>query len=215
MKEYRNYLFDADGTLLDTTDLVVGSFVHACRELYGTFVEPKQIYPLLGLPLRQSFQKLLDARENIDCDSLIDTYKSYQLGVYREHLKIFPHVESTLQKLRQRGKRIAVVTSRKRESVMLYLRHTGIDTFFDIVVTPEDTHEHKPHPAPAQKALARMGGSPADSLFIGDSMYDIECGHRCGMDTAFVLWSRSTYSTTALSPTYEIGDMSELISFPP
>ena len=213
MKEYRNYLFDMDGTLLDTTDLIVRSFDYACKKQYGISIESKWVYPLLGLPLRQSFQELLIEREHIDFDLLVDTYRKYQLTVYPKYLKIFPNVKSTLRQLLQRGKKIAVVTSRKRESAMLYLHQMKIDIFFDIVVASEDTSEHKPHPAPARKALDLLHGTPNGSLLIGDSFYDIECGYRCGTDTAFVLWSRSTYGSEMAAPTYRVRDMSGLVSF--
>ena len=213
MKEYRYYLFDLDGTLLDTTDLIAHCFHHACYSHCRLPIQPDQVYPILGLPLKESFQRLLGERKNINTDLLVDTYKRHQLTVYPQYLKIFPNVKSTLRQLRKCGKKIAIVTSRKKETATLYLRRMEIEGYFETVVTPEDTLEHKPHPAPARKALELIRGTRESALFIGDSLFDVECGHRCGMDTALVLWSRSTYVSGAVSPTYTIEDISELVSF--
>ncbi len=113
--------------------------------------------------------------------------------------------------LKTSGKKLAVVTSRKRETAEIYLKYIGIYGFFDAIVTPELTQKHKPSPQPALKALEMLSAFPEESVFIGDSFYDIECGSNAGMDTIFVSWSHNDPDKIRPSPTFIINSMTELL----
>ena len=139
-------------------------------------------------------------------------HMEYQLSIYEHHLKAFPTVAEGLERLKQAGSKLAVVTSRKTQTLTLYLQKTGLYRYFDAFVTPESTDRHKPDPAPVLKALEMLGSGSATAIMVGDSNFDIECGANAGIDTAFVAWSHNPLSSLAVSPTYVIDDLRALVA---
>jgi len=210
MIEYKNYLFDADGTLIDTIELIVQSFTYSCRK-YGDIVpERGTIIKDIGRPLSQQIELYLGKLTKEKKAEILQEFRSYQLNIYQKSLTAFDNVQQTLAKLKSAGKKLAIVTSRKSDTAIIYLKHVGIFDFFDAIVTPESTDEHKPNPQPAFKALELLEGDPKYSVFIGDSYFDIKCGQQAGMDTIFVSWSHNDPREINPGPTFIIDDMTEL-----
>jgi len=137
-------------------------------------------------------------------------YMNYQLSIYKKYLKSFPAIVESLEILKSKNNKLAVVSSRKRQSLTIFLKDTGMLDYFDILVSPEDTQKHKPDPAPALKAISMLGAEKRKTLFIGDSVYDIECGKNAGIDTAFVVWSNTDRNLLKVKPTFYINNMMEL-----
>lgn len=212
MKEYNNYLFDADGTLIDTIELIVQTFVYTCKKWGDKIPDRGVIIKDIGRPLSQQIELYLGELPKNQKVEILQDYRNHQLSIYQKYLASFSNVQKTLEKLKSAGKKLAIVTSRKADTANLYLKHVGIFDFFDVVVTPELTTEYKPNPQPALKALELLKGKPEDSVFIGDSFFDIECGYRAGMDTVFVSWSQNDPTKINPRPTYIIADMVELHS---
>ncbi len=211
MREYTHYLFDADGTLTDTTELIYRCFQHTCRKYGGFEIDRDTVIAHIGLPLRNQLEVYLGSLAGDRADEIRRSHMEYQLSIYQDHLRLFPGIYEMLDELSGRGAHCAVVTSRMMHTTELYLRHTGIFDYFSAVVTPESTREHKPHAAPALKALEIMGGAASsNALFIGDATYDIECGSAAGMDTAFVSWSHNAIDSLKVTPTYILREPRDL-----
>lgn len=211
IKQYRNYLFDADGTLLNTAELVFQSFQYACEKYGGLSIERSRVVGDMGQPLARQIQLYLGRQTEQDLATILADYRDYQLGIYQDHLSLFPGVEATLSALKRCEKKLAVVTSRKMETAALYLKSCHIFDFFEVIITPEATSRHKPHPAPALKALTLLGGIPGETLFVGDASFDMECGQQAGTDTAWVCWSQNDSSDIQPPPTYILQQMSDLV----
>jgi pyrophosphatase PpaX len=214
MKHYAAYLFDADGTLIDTTELIYQCFVYTCRKFAGMELSRPEVVKHVGLTLRRHLELYLGPLSDEGFRTTAAAHMEYQMSIYPQYLRAFPGVLDALSALRAQHRTLAVVTSRRTESLTVYLRQTGLSGFFDCCVTPEDTTEHKPHPEPAQRALALLGVAARDALFVGDSSFDMECGASAGCDTAFVTWSHITATSLASPPTWLIDDMRELVSTP-
>jgi pyrophosphatase PpaX len=86
------------------------------------------------------------------------------------------------------GKTLGLVTSKMRGGALKGLRLAGLEMAFDVVVGSDEVTNPKPHPEPVLLALERLGRRPADTVFIGDSRHDLECGRAAGVKTAAVLW---------------------------
>jgi len=210
MKEYAFYLFDADGTILDTRSLICASFAHTLKS-FGTHPIPEEtIIEDIGLPLRYQLRKYIGELNEEELERITDFHVTYQSQIYQEHLKLFPGVAEALECLCKRGKCCAVVTSRSRASLEQYLRVKGIRQYFHSCICIEDTKRPKPHPEPVFKALAALEGSPQESLFIGDTSFDVEAGKRAGLDTVLVSWSSAKRDEFFYEPDYVISDMREL-----
>jgi len=210
MKYYQAYLFDADGTLIDTAELIYRCFVHTFKVFAGREPSREEIIPHIGLPLGVQLQRYFGALDDARLEEISREHMRYQLTIADQYLRTLPTVSEGLALLKERGKRLAVVTSRRIDTLKLYLDKTGLRGFFDALVTPECTVKHKPDPQPALKALEILGCNAAEALMVGDASYDIECGAAAGMDTAFVSWSFNTKASLKVQPTYIINDMREL-----
>ncbi|MFP4416557.1 MAG: HAD family hydrolase, partial [Chitinispirillaceae bacterium] len=207
------YLFDADGTLIDTTELIYRCFVNTCRAYGDLRIDRETIVSHIGLPLRKQLEIYLGALTDNVAEEIRAFHMNYQLSIYDQYLALFPGVQQGLEMLRHKGKKLAIVTSRMLETLEHYTRHLKIYDYFDAIVTPESTTLHKPAPEPAYKALELLGArSKSEALFIGDAIYDIKCGHDAGLDTAFVSWSHNDPVTFSVSPTYIVKEFSELLS---
>ena len=188
MKEYDAYLFDADGTLIDTKELILRSFLHM-GEVLGAAFPPELAHGSIGLPVMTQMRLLLgEGKEEAYYEHARDVYNTHLLAHADEYVRAFPGAVEVVGELHRRGKKLAVVTSRRSGSTHTLLRQTGLEQFFSEFVTPECTERHKPHPEPALLALEKLNAKPGETVFIGDAIFDIQCGHAAGTATAFVIW---------------------------
>lgn len=208
MKVYDYYLFDADGTLFDTTELICECFQYVAGKYANKQVDRHLIIQGIGSPLRPQIIEQLGA--DLDVEGILDDYLQYQLKAMEHSLTLFPGVPETLKTLKTKGKKLAIVTSRKRYSLKVFLEATGIRDYFDVLVTPEDTELHKPNPEPALKAIELLGASKPATVFIGDAKWDVCSGNSAGVDTVFVNWSHTKAVDLPEPPTWTIDTMGQL-----
>ena len=132
LKSYRNYLFDADGTLIDTVELICQSFLHVFNRYNGINTDRKRIIGDMGKPLLEMMRSYFPNQTDTDIEEITDVYRQYQLSIFPDFLAAFPNVKSTLSALKDLGKTLAVVTSRKADTAIDFLKHTEILEYFDI-----------------------------------------------------------------------------------
>lgn len=211
MKEYKGYLFDADGTLFDTAEMIFQCFNHTCSMFGNIKICRNEVFSNIGIPLRPQLENFLGILNDSRAEEIIGEHMRYQLEIYKDYLCLFPGVADTLRDLKKKGKKLAVVTSRKIYTLTLFLKHTGIFRYFDSLITPESTKKYKPHPEPALEALRQLDCKAHEALFVGDAVFDIECGREAGMDTAFVSWSKLEPDSFSVKPDFIIDRIEELI----
>lgn len=183
--KYKAILFDLDGTLLDTTELIIKTFQHTCGIHLKRQVTKEEIYPYFGKPLRAALEVL-----GPDCvEQLIETYRAYNLAHHDAMVGIFPGVISTIETLAQRGIKLAIVTSKTNKTAIRGLRLFGIDNYFHAIVGLECTDKHKPDPTPVKLALERLQVKPDQALMVGDSPFDLQSARAAGVQTMAVRWS--------------------------
>lgn len=189
MKEYDAYLFDADGTLIDSKEIIQQSFNHAIERLGATHPGRDFIGATIGLPVMAQMRMVMgEGREDAYYEEARRVYGDFMTEHFQDYLGAFPGVKEGLEVLRARGKKLAVVTSRRRASLERFLDYLGLGACFDLLVTPESTERHKPEAEPALFAARAFGAEPARCVFIGDAVFDIQCGNAAGMDTVLVSW---------------------------
>ena len=192
MKKY--ILFDFDGTLVNTNDVIVASWQHTYKHYLGHEVPVEHITACFGEPLL-----LTMAREfpGVDPKESADVYRSFQVKNADRLVTIFPGIKELLADLKEAGYVLGIVTSRTRESALRYMDMFDITSYFSDLVTCDDTTVHKPNPEPLLLAMSRLGAAPAESLMIGDSPFDIKCANNAGVDSVMVNW-RITCDETSL-----------------
>ncbi len=216
--EYDTYLFDADGTLIDTVDLVTECFLKTAevfKDLLtaGTSVEASGVKSLMGLPLRYQMELFFGKMSDEQYEQVHGFYSRHQYSIYRDYLSAFPGVREGLAGLKSTGKKLGIVTSRRMESLRCYTKAVGIDGYFDEFITPEATSKHKPDPEPVLEAVRRLNTGIKKTVFVGDALFDIQSGRRAGVDTVFVNWSHNRVSDLETQPDYCIDSMGDLLRF--
>lgn len=203
-------LFDLDGTLLDSVALILASY-HYTLARHGITPPPDEaILAGLGTPLEVGLAQWVDDREEVA--RMVETYRAHNLELHDSMVRPYPGVSEVVLTLRERGTRLAVVTSKRREGTLRGLGSLGLSDCFDALVCADDVERAKPHPEPVLSALARLGGvDPARAIFVGDSTHDIESGRAAGVRTAAVLWGACTRAALEPSrPDVFVRDAAEL-----
>lgn len=208
---YEAVLFDLDGTLIDTRDLILASFRHALRQVLGREDLPDEV--LLagqGTPLIQQMRRF-DAER---AEELARVYTEFNLREHDALAREFPGVRELLRDLHAEGVRLAVVTSKRREGALLGLRRFGLMPYLHALVFMEDTREHKPSPAPVREALRRLGCAPARAVMVGDSPYDVLSARGAGVEPVGVAWgSHPPQALRDAGATVIVEDVDELRSY--
>jgi pyrophosphatase PpaX len=206
--KYQYVLFDLDGTLIDTNDLIMNSFIYTLDLYYPGKYTKEDLIPHMGEPLYD--QMLLFGPER--AQELVEVYREHNERIHDELVKEFPGVKSTLSALQEMGVKMAVVTSKMRRTTEMGLSLFGLDQYMDSVVCYQDTEKHKPEPDPLLKSMKELGADPGKTLMIGDSQYDLLAARNAGVDSAGVAWSwKGADFLRSFSPTYMIHHMGELI----
>jgi len=177
-------VFDLDGTVVDTVELIVESFRHATRTVLGEVLPDEVITAGVGQPLMTQMERLSPAHAR----ELYDVYREYNHRRHDELIRGYEGVGEVLDGLRAAGRRLGIVTSKSRDTTTMAFDAVGLREHFHVVVTASDTAEHKPSPIPLLLCLERLGATPDGSLYVGDSPVDIEAGRAAGMATAAVAW---------------------------
>jgi pyrophosphatase PpaX len=182
----RAVLYDFDGTLADSTDLIMRCYRHTMATHLGAAPPDEEWLSGFGTPLETQIARF--ARTPREAEAMLDTYRLFQDEHHDRLLSPFPGAAETVAELARRGVALALVTSKRRRGTLMGLARCGITEHFDVIVTPEDVTHAKPHPEPVRVALARLGVAPEEALFVGDSPHDMAAGRAAGTRTAAALW---------------------------
>jgi len=186
MRAYDTVLFDLDGTILDTNELIIISFLHALKDYTEEGFSRDHIIPFMGAPLVEQMKRFSGLEE---VDHLVDAYREINLRLHDEYVQLFDQVEEVLAKLHESGVKLGVVTTKMRLTTDKGLAFTNIAKYMGAVITIDDVKHAKPHAEPVQKALEGLGADPARTLMVGDSTVDIQSGLNAGVKTVGVAWS--------------------------
>jgi pyrophosphatase PpaX len=180
------FLFDLDGTLIDSIELILRSYRHTMRT-HRREEPPDDIWMEgLGTPLWVQFRRFTDDAAEID--AMVETYRAYNLAHHDELVRPYDGVVEAVRALRRPGRSLGLVTSKMRSGAFRGLLRAGLEDAFEVVVGADEVTHPKPHPEPVLIALERLGAPATGAVFIGDSRHDLECGRAAGVKTAAALW---------------------------
>lgn len=178
-------IFDFDGTVADTNQVIINSWQHAYRTIRGREEEISEIVKSFGEPLDVTMKKVFPSEK---AHEAMEIYRSYQVKHFKEMIELFPGMKELFQKLKVLGYRVAIVTSRKRNTTVEGLIAFGLMDYIDYIVTCDDTDKHKPDPEPVNLVLEHFNIEPSEAIMVGDSMFDIKCAHNAGVKAVLVGW---------------------------
>lgn len=203
----KGILFDLDGTLVDTNELIINSFQYVFKQFLGICVEREEILDFFGEPLYATMKRYGGDK----WEELTKFYMEYNMRVHDVYTR---HIDGALEGVKlfkEKGYKLAIVTSKRRRAAIRGLEFGKMLEYMDAIVTPEDTKLHKPNPEPIYKACDILRLNPNECIMVGDSSYDILCGKNAGIKTALVSYSMlNIEELLKLDPEYYIESIKDL-----
>ncbi|WP_027965408.1 pyrophosphatase PpaX [Halalkalibacillus halophilus] len=201
-------LFDLDGTLIDSNQLIIESFRHTLEQFTEKNYTDEELQTFIGPPLQDSLEKIRPDQ----VDEMMQTYRKHNLENHDHFVKAFDGVFETIQDLHQKGIPMAIVTTKRRNTAIRGLELTNLNQFFDVVIGLDDVTHAKPDPEPIEKGLEALGVSKEGTIMIGDNSHDIDAGKNAGTLTAGVEWSaKGADFMKSLQPDYLLKHITDLI----
>jgi pyrophosphatase PpaX len=179
-------LFDLDGTVVDSGAIILASMRHATREVLGRDFDDAELMQAVGGPGLEA-QMAVFAPERVD--ELVRVYRAHNEPLHDE-LEACAGMEDVLLRLHEEGRRLGVVTAKRRATVELAFASVPLAHLFETVVGGDETEKHKPDPEPLLLAAERMGVAPTDCAYVGDSPFDIRAARAAEMYAVAVTWGR-------------------------
>jgi pyrophosphatase PpaX len=177
-------LFDLDGTVIDSGAIILASMRHAAKEVLGTEVPDEELMAAVGGPGLEAQMRAL-APDRVD--ELVTVYRAHNEPLHDE-LVCCTGIEDVLVELKEEGRRLGIVTAKRRQTVELAFARLPIEHLFETVVGGDETERHKPDPAPLQLALERLGAEPSQAAYVGDAPFDIKAAKAAGLYAIGVTW---------------------------
>ena len=179
-------LFDLDGTLVDSIELILNSARFAFEGFSGTAPTDEQWRTGIGRPLVTMFREFVP--DEVEVERLTERYREYQLANHDRLVHAYDGIVPMITTLASAGHPLALVTSKTEQLARRALEHVGLSASIPVVVGFDSCTRHKPHPEPVERALALLGAAPQNALFVGDSPHDVESGREAGVFTIGVSW---------------------------
>ncbi|MFS0636584.1 pyrophosphatase PpaX [Mesobacillus foraminis] len=201
-------LFDLDGTLIDTNELIISSFLHTLGHYYPGRYQRADVLPFLGPSLKETFEALNPE----GYEGMIKTYREYNLSNHDLLVREFEGVNETVRKLKEENFKLGIVTTKLSDVVAMGLKLTGLDEFFEVIVALDHVQNAKPDPEPINKALDLLGSTADTAMMVGDNHHDILAGKNAGTVTVGVSWSiKGREHLAATHPDYILEKMPDIL----
>ncbi|MGL4820794.1 MAG: HAD family hydrolase [Bacilli bacterium] len=194
MKTFDLFLFDIDGTMLDTTEMNVLPLIELIQDRTGRTLTFDEVKAYMGMTGRRIL-------EHIGVPSNDEWYDDWVARIHRSGLEPKPYVKvlEVMRELHARGAQIGIVSSKTRAQYLLDVAPHQMDQLFDAIILAEDTDDHKPHPAPILAALKLTKVAPERAIYIGDAHTDELSCEAAGVAFALARWGahdESPFQTT-------------------
>ncbi|MDX6400923.1 MAG: pyrophosphatase PpaX [Gaiellaceae bacterium] len=177
-------LFDLDGTVIDSGAIILASMRHAAKEVLGVEVPDEQLMAAVGGP---GLEAQMHALSPDRVDELVTVYRAHNEPLHDE-LVCCAGMDEVLVQLKDEGRRLGIVTAKRRQTVELAFARIPIEHLFETVVGGDETKKHKPDPEPLILALDRLGAAPAEAVYVGDAPFDIQAAKAAGLYSVGVTW---------------------------
>ncbi len=185
LRSCRCFIFDMDGTLTQTNQLIYDSFNYIARKYRDRTYSVPEITAMFGPPEEDALLSIVQPGE---IDAVMEDYLSFYRANHGRLARLYPGIEDTLRFLKDRGRLLALFTGKGSRTTAITLEEFGLTGYFDAVVTGNDVANHKPSPDGIHQVLERFSLRPDEALMIGDAVSDVKAAHSAGVPVAAVLW---------------------------
>jgi pyrophosphatase PpaX len=177
-------LFDLDGTVIDSGAIILASMRHAAREVLGAEPPDEELMAAVGGPGLEAQMHAL-APERVD--ELVTVYRAHNEPLH-EGLVCCAGIDEVLVRLKYEGRRLGIVTAKRRKTVELAFDRVPLAHLFETVVGGDETERHKPDPEPLLLALERLDARPEEAAYVGDAPFDVKAAKAAGLFSVAVTW---------------------------
>ena len=186
-------IFDFDGTVMNTNRVIMASWQHTYRTITGHEGDETYILSTFGEPLELS---LKNAFPHVPVEQSVEIYRDFHRDNFGPMIKPFPGIYDMLEKVKERGYKTGIATSRVRETLEQGLEQYNMRKYFDAIVTVEEVTKHKPDPQMLLKVLKKLNSAPDRAVMLGDTLLDIICAKSAGAGAILVGWSEALAGKT-------------------
>ncbi|MBU1141398.1 MAG: HAD-IA family hydrolase [Firmicutes bacterium] len=202
----KTILFDLDGTLIQTTEIILDTFVLTFEKFFPSIqLSDTELTNMLGNTLYTTFEVYTDSKEQVE--KMVEYYREVSNQKIKKGLKAYPGAVETMIYLKKKGCTIGVVTSKMRHVATYHLELTGLSQYIDGLIGYEDSILHKPDPAPILKALEVLNAKPQTTVYVGDHENDMIAAKKAGISSCAVTYSRRLKEMLRVQPEYVIDEL--------
>jgi pyrophosphatase PpaX len=201
-------LFDLDGTLIDTNELIISTYLHTLEKYFPGKYTREDVLPFLGPTLHDVFGAMDPDR----VEEMVLEYRTYNLENHDALVKEFVGVMETIEILKKKGYKLAIVTTKREDVAFKGLRLMKLDSYFDVMIAYDHVKKVKPDPELIFLALEKLGSNPEEALMVGDNFHDVLAGKNAGTKTAGVAWSiKGREYLAKYEPDFMLENMTDLL----
>ncbi len=185
MKKYSCIIFDMDGTLTQTNQLIYDSFNHVAEKYINKHLTPEEIVALFGPPEKEAVENMIGPQH---IDPAMESYYRFYRAEHGRLASVYPGVMEMLAFLRSKNVLIGLFTGKGRRTTDISLEEFGLSEYFDVTITGDDVDQFKPSGNGIRKILERFALHPSHVLMVGDAVADFKAARESGVDIASVVW---------------------------
>lgn len=208
MNKYKYLLFDMDGTIADTDEMLIQS-MNILYDKYrdGVRTPIEQLYYFSGPPIAGTLKKEFP---NMDNDFMMQEFSRVSKELYPSTIKSYPHCREVLLDFKSKGIKLGVVTNKMRQMTLYCLKLIDLDDIFDVVIGYDDVKNGKPHQEGILKALDILNAKDlSEALYVGDNKIDLDTANNAGIDCALVAWGPRVLPND-INPTFKFMSYEDL-----
>ncbi|MBR2875941.1 MAG: HAD-IA family hydrolase [Clostridia bacterium] len=214
MKEYNYYIFDFDGTLVDSSEGIYNSIIYALKDFGIEENDREKLRYFIGPPLFHSFKHIYGVSDE-DSNRLVAKYRERYKVKGCEESVAYDGVAEMLKHLKEKGKKIAIASSKPQHFVDEISKHLGLYDYYDFVSAESFDKTHSSKEELINTVLEHFGNPPKEEcLMIGDRFYDIDGAKATGLDSAGAVYGLGEVEElTDAGATYLLYNTTDILNF--
>jgi pyrophosphatase PpaX len=185
MKHLKCIVFDMDGTLTQTNQLIYDSFNYIAQKYAGRTYSIPEIHTMFGPPEEEALLVIVRPDQ---IDEVMKDYLAFYRMNHNRLARLYPGIEDILRYTKERGKYLALFTGKGTKTAGITLQEFHIDKYFDFVVSGNDVVNRKPSSEGLHKIMEHFELQPNEVLMVGDAVSDVKAAHEAGVKVAAVVW---------------------------
>jgi len=203
-------IFDVDGTLVDNMELIVRSFNYAVGEVVGRSFSREEVYSRFGPTLEQMIHQTVPDK---NAKQAVQRYHSHYRKYFHQYARVYVGIPELISGLENADIDVSVCTASDARMTKTTLDETGLRDQFSVIVTADDVIELKPNPEGLIRAIRLMLADVDRTVYLGDTIRDIEASTRAGIKSAAALWGfGDDYELRRHKPDFAFTDPSDALS---